>query len=525
LWLMAMMNFPSVVGEISSSGDELTAKVRKPYTITKQRERWTEEEHLKFLEALKLYGRAWRRIEEHIGTKTAVQIRSHAQKFFSKLVRGSSGRGVSSSTERAQNIEIPPPRPKRKPRHPYPRKAGAIQLTAKDESTSPSAVSSANLLNLEDKPSKNAGFSPCDAKAQLSGLENKLDSSQVNDSPLSLKLFGQTMLVAATERSTVSSSKSAERYNSQGAFQKFVSVKQETIPGKIETEDQMLENQSEMLFTLGLDRLTKQVTDSAVQSLSPSNSVTNFERKAIMLMSDTVSSAAKDSREKQFLDVHLSSGQEANSSSFSRNQNLPGTVPECPRHIPIQSVVDGMVSENGHEDIKSRLSMIPLLHSSLAKGIPYGNDSLSQLHPMFPWIQMQQGDTSVAEVVAAATVAAASAWLSLCGALPTFLHPSTFGTATGATNPLSECKAESTMGDTEKEGANMVKGAACNLMKEFDDAHDHGENLSCQTEEQGHVIKDKELANERSSSSSSTPSSNDPECDSYLGTSTGENRQ
>ncbi|KAG5028611.1 hypothetical protein JHK87_012125 [Glycine soja] len=37
--------------------------VRKPYTITKQRERWTDGEHKKFLEALKLYGRAWRQIE------------------------------------------------------------------------------------------------------------------------------------------------------------------------------------------------------------------------------------------------------------------------------------------------------------------------------------------------------------------------------------------------------------------------------------------------------------------------------
>lgn len=109
----------SVIGhqskEFGSSVDDHGIKVRKPYTITKQRERWTEEEHEKFLEALKLYGRAWRRIEEHIGTKTAVQIRSHAQKFFSKVVR---------EPGTAKTIAIPPPRPKRKPLHPYPRKLG-----------------------------------------------------------------------------------------------------------------------------------------------------------------------------------------------------------------------------------------------------------------------------------------------------------------------------------------------------------------------------------------------------------------
>jgi hypothetical protein len=38
-------------------------QARKPYTITKQREKWSEEEHERFLEALRKYGRAWRKIE------------------------------------------------------------------------------------------------------------------------------------------------------------------------------------------------------------------------------------------------------------------------------------------------------------------------------------------------------------------------------------------------------------------------------------------------------------------------------
>ncbi|WOL13243.1 hypothetical protein Cni_G22012 [Canna indica] len=117
--------------EGNSSGEELlAAKTRKPYTITKQRERWTEEEHNRFLEALKLYGRAWQRIEEHIGTKTAVQIRSHAQKFFTKLEKEALEKGIPPG--QAHDIDIPPPRPKRKPNSPYPRKSSTGSLAPKE---------------------------------------------------------------------------------------------------------------------------------------------------------------------------------------------------------------------------------------------------------------------------------------------------------------------------------------------------------------------------------------------------------
>ncbi|KAI3462225.1 hypothetical protein Pfo_018888 [Paulownia fortunei] len=158
-------------------GDDFAPKVRKPYTITKQRERWTEEEHKKFLEALKLYGRAWRRIEEHVGTKTAVQIRSHAQKFFSKVVR-ESNTGDGSSVK---PIEIPPPRPKRKPMHPYPRKLVSPGKTGISIPENPTRSASPNTVEQENQ-------SPTSVLSAAIGSDSSVgaDSCMPNGSPSSV---------------------------------------------------------------------------------------------------------------------------------------------------------------------------------------------------------------------------------------------------------------------------------------------------------------------------------------------------
>lgn len=68
----------------SSSTGMAGKKTRKPYTITRPRERWAADEHDRFLHALVLFGRDWKRIEVFVATKTSTQIRSHAQKHFLK---------------------------------------------------------------------------------------------------------------------------------------------------------------------------------------------------------------------------------------------------------------------------------------------------------------------------------------------------------------------------------------------------------------------------------------------------------
>jgi len=49
--------------------------------------RWTAEEHALFLQGLEQHGKGWKKIASLIKSRTVVQIRTHAQKYFQKLAK------------------------------------------------------------------------------------------------------------------------------------------------------------------------------------------------------------------------------------------------------------------------------------------------------------------------------------------------------------------------------------------------------------------------------------------------------
>lgn len=78
--------------------------------------RWTAEEHRLFLQGLEQHGKGWKKIASLIKSRTVVQIRTHAQKYFQKLAKARQngedegavtfmeGRGGNASTTSASTI-------------------------------------------------------------------------------------------------------------------------------------------------------------------------------------------------------------------------------------------------------------------------------------------------------------------------------------------------------------------------------------------------------------------------------------
>lgn len=421
---------------------------------------------------------------------------------------------------KAQDISIPPPRPKRKPNHPYPRKAGtAIQIgpsTNEEENRSPSALSSVPDklcagLDLGGETHKNAAFSPYNARPRplqtsdnINLQETNMESSSTSISPSSLKLFGQTVLVPTNESASV--------VNVKVAFREFTSHKETHPLDDQNHEGPKLENVKGSLHSLGLKpkmKIVKSENASGVTSnILPSESGTS------MLEGTGESNANLPCREfhtlQQDSDEQLSE-LDNNMNYLSREDQASVPISIYPRHIPVQHV-EGQVHEfaavttlNGNGSSsdatgKMKADVQTLQHNVLLPfpGMPGSfNPAYSSLesfgcipgfiapgtapngsllpwhlppsaalhHPSYAaatlaaaafWPGLVSGaspgatgdpqlpregnnghsigeETSAMAAVTAATVAAASAWWTLHGAIPpTFLHPGIYGPVVAA---------------------------------------------------------------------------------------------
>lgn len=135
-------------------------KPRKPYTITKSREVWTKDEHSRFLSALQMYDRDWKKIEVYIGTKTVLQIRSHAQKHFGKVAKYKTGE------------YIPPPRPKKRSTLPYPRSRSTTPTKAV------AAACSSEVESLIGNLDANSGYGSASASESAVGSDSGASKKQ-----------------------------------------------------------------------------------------------------------------------------------------------------------------------------------------------------------------------------------------------------------------------------------------------------------------------------------------------------------
>nr|GEV47560.1 protein LHY-like isoform X1 [Tanacetum cinerariifolium] len=412
--------------QIRSHAQKFFTKARKPYTITKQRERWTEDEHNSFLEALKLYGRAWQRIEEHIGTKTAVQIRSHAQKFFTKLEKEAVAKGVP--IKQALDIEIPPPRPKRKPSYPYPRKTGpkdpqVAEKDGKQENLISSLQSGIQILDLEKNP-----------LPEITCHEEELEN-ETNEEPGT----GTEGPLLSHEAPCASLSSDNEK-STQQVFKEFIPVLEKTINHDetngsfitIETRHHKKLDKDGINYTtvtsntsLYEGRYSDQLSQP-VLSLSDMRGVQSYPRHVPVQVIDGNQGKDTVPTETSFHEstltksgVHETVNIAASATTSEQHNNASSYPTFHPLFTPYYNNQENHrsflhVSSTVSSLIVSSLLQNPAAHAAASFAATFwhpeasSGDSLSRDHPEPP---------SMA-AIAAATVAAATAWWAAHGLLP-----------------------------------------------------------------------------------------------------------
>ncbi|KAG0461977.1 hypothetical protein HPP92_020453 [Vanilla planifolia] len=368
-------------------------KTRKPYTITKQREKWTDEEHNRFLEALRLYGRAWQRIQEHIGTKTAVQIRSHAQKFFLKLEKGTG----CIPPGHLHNLEIPPPRPKRKP---YSSETSDKCNKTKREASiwsrrfislcllqnNRSELSRQNMALLDELNGKNRltkELKKCDSDLHIFGIERNSTNSQVEITP------EENQVLKTMEKNFISSNVNQR----DGQSEEKIAAK---FGGAIYSGE-------------GISR--------PVSAHLESNADLN-------LSLDSTRSATRRPKSSAMSSIHQSVPSTSLHSKFHNDDNAFDTLISITNTFP--SLLASALSQNPsvHAAASIAAALLPPMHVDISTN--------SNNQQVFEAPEKQNSASSGIAAIVTATVAAASAWWRVHGLFPSPIQPNNSFTQTMA---------------------------------------------------------------------------------------------
>ena len=57
--------------KVAGHSGNVTGKNKEKNNSQFKMGRWTKDEHFRFLEALKYFGKEWKKVQEHVGTRTS----------------------------------------------------------------------------------------------------------------------------------------------------------------------------------------------------------------------------------------------------------------------------------------------------------------------------------------------------------------------------------------------------------------------------------------------------------------------
>lgn len=195
--------------DISYFNDEICSKASskiteaEPNFVDKEDKgsvgRWTNEEHQIFLKGCEEHGKDWKLIADLVGTRTVVQTRTHAQKYFQKKMdtkdkSTDSGSDMSISTDQeggsvASTVSIAAS-PNKKRKNSAPRVKKASSATPSKKSTKCTIKNMDTTIVLDEEKEDEFYFSEyCD-------LMNDL----CNDGPVPGDVFGDTPLFESFNR-------------------------------------------------------------------------------------------------------------------------------------------------------------------------------------------------------------------------------------------------------------------------------------------------------------------------------------